>query len=355
MPLAGRRTPNGWIEGARDKRDAARKLLADGIDPSEQRELGKLQARLRETNSFEAVARDWWAQWSPARSARHAAQVLRRLEADLFPIIGALSISDLTAQHLMHVSLKIQERGATDIAHRAFQTGSMVLRYAVAHTLIARNPAADERPSDGLAPARKKNYARQDAKEVPELLRKIEKYDGSLYTRCALKLMALTFVRTSKLIGARWSEFDLDAKQWRIPAERMKMKTPHIVPLARQAIAVIQELEPTRLGRDLLFPGERDHATPMSNNTILFALYRMGHHSRMTGHGFRGIASRSLHELGHRHDLIELQLAHQERDQVSAAYNHATYLPQRAKMMQAWAEHLDRLRKGALVLPFKAA
>ena len=194
---------------------------------------------------------------------------------------------------------------------------------------------------------KKVNYPRLDVSELPPLLRRIDAYDGSPYTRGALKLMALTFVRTGELIGARWDEFDFGAAQWRIPAERMKMKTPHIVPLSRQAIDVLKELQPLRNLSTLVFPGERDHDKPMSNNTILFALYRMGYHSRMTGHGFRGVASTVLHELGHQHELIELQLAHQERNVVSAAYNHATYLQQRAKMMQAWANHLDTLKKRA--------
>ena len=271
--------------------------------------------------------------------------MLRRLEADVFPQIGPLPIDSLTAAQLLDVSLKIEKRGAIDIAKRAFQTCSMVLRYAVAHGLIERNPAADVKPSDALRPARKENYARLDAREVPELLRRIETYDGSPYTRCALRLMALTFVRTSELIGARWDEFDFAAKQWRLPAERMKMGTPHVVPLSTQALAVLADLQAIRTPSALLFPGERDHAKPMSNNTILFALYRLGYHSRMTGHGFRGIASTLLHELGHRHDLIELQLAHQERNATSAAYNWATYLPQRAGLMQAWADHLDTLRE----------
>lgn len=166
-----------------------------------------------------------------------------------------------------------------------------------------------------------------------------------------MKLLALTFVRTGELIAARWDEFDLEARQWRIPAERMKMKTPHIVPLAPQAVEVLQILRTTSNGRALLFPGERDHAKPMSNNTILKALERMGYKGRMTGHGFRGMASTMLHEQGHGHHLIELQLAHQERDQVSAAYNHALYLADRAAMMTTWANTLDKLRKGADVIP----
>jgi len=357
LPLAGRfdKAKKLRIEGARDKRDDARRLLANGIDPSQTRKEEDAARKVAAANSFEAVARAWWSKWSTDRSARHADQVLRRLEADVFPEIGALPVAKITAPQLLAVSLKIEKRGAIDIAKRAYQTCGQVLRYAVAHGLAERNAAADVKPSDALKSTRKKNYARVDVKEVPELLRRIEAYDGSVYTRLALRLMALTFVRTSELIGARWEEFDLEAAEWRIPPERMKMKTPHIVPLSRQALAVLADLDKLRAGRSLLFPGERDHDKPMSNNTILFALYRMGYHSRMTGHGFRGIASTILHEQGHRHDLIELQLAHQERDDVSAAYNHATYLPQRRKMMQAWADHLDRLRKGATVLPFKAA
>lgn len=347
--------PRVSLKEARLARDAARATLAHGTDPGERRRVAKAEKRLAADRTFESVARSWWAQWSHTKTAKHADQVLRRLEADVFPAIGAAAIDSLTAAQLLGVALKIEKRGAIDIAKRAFQTCSMVLRYAVAHGLIDRNPAADVKPSDVLRPTRKENYARLDAREVPELLRRIDAYDGSPYTRCALRLMALTFVRTSELIGARWDEFDLVARQWRIPAERMKMKTPHVVPLSRQALAVLADLQAIRTPSALLFPGERSHVRPMSNNTILFALYRMGYHSRMTGHGFRGIASTLLHELGHRHDLIELQLAHQERNATSAAYNWATYLPARAEMMQAWADHLDTLRASAEEAPRQAA
>jgi integrase len=192
---------------------------------------------------------------------------------------------------------------------------------------------------------KKGHYARVDAKELPILLRKIEAYVGSPQTRFALKLMALTFVRTGELIGARWEEFDLKKAEWRLPTERMKMRTPHIVPLSKQAVEVLTCLYELRGISALLFPGERDHERPMSNNTILMALGRMGYRGRMTGHGFRGVASTILHEQGFDHAHIELQLAHQERDDVSAAYNFATYLPQRRKMMQAWADYLDSARR----------
>jgi integrase len=340
---------------ARKERTAAREQLDKGIDPSAAKQDRKLAQRLAIGTEFEAVARAWFAHWSGPRSERHADYVLRRLAADVFPAIGHKPIGDVTAPQLLAMAKKIESRGALDIAKRALQTCGQVFRYAVAHGIIERNPAADVKPSDALKPRKKQNYARLDARELPELLRKIEGYDGTPYTRLALKLMALTFVRTSELIAAPWSEFDLDTAEWRIPAERMKMRTPHIVPLSAQAVEVLKCLHELRGGSGLLFPGERDHEKPMSNNTLLFALYRMGYRGRMTGHGFRGIASTVLHEQGFRHDVIELQLAHQERDDVSAAYNHATYLPQRRKLMQAWADHLDALRKGAKVLPFKAA
>ena len=340
---------------ARKERTAAREQLDKGIDPSAAKQDRKLAQRLAIGTEFEAVARAWFSHWSGPRSERHSTYVLRRLEADVFPAIGHKPIGDVTAPQLLAMAKKIESRGAIDIAKRALQTCGQVLRYAVAHGVIERNPAADVKPSDALKPRKKQNYARLDARELPELLRKIEGYDGTPYTRFGLKLMALTFVRTSELIAAPWSEFDLEAAEWRIPAERMKMRTQHIVPLSAQAVEVLKCLHELRGGSGLLFPGERDHEKPMSNNTLLFALYRMGYRGRMTGHGFRGIASTVLHEQGFRHDVIEIQLAHQERDDVSAAYNHATYLPQRRKLMQAWADHLDALRKGAKVLPFKAA
>jgi integrase len=277
---------------------------------------------------------------------------MRRLKADVFPAIGARPVSEIQAQELVAMVQAVSKRGALDIAKRALQTSGQVFRYAVAHGLAQRNPAADIKPSDVLASRKAGNYARISAKELPELLRHIEGYAGSAVTRLAMKLMAMTFVRTSELINARWSEFDLEARRWDIPAVRMKMKTPHIVPLSTQAVSVLQTLQLVSGRGKLLFPGERDHEKSMSNNTILGALDRMGYKGRMTGHGFRGVASTLLHEMGFDHAHIELQLAHQERDEVSAAYNHATYLKQRANMMQDWSDYLDSCTTGK-VLPFQ--
>jgi integrase len=247
----------------------------------------------------------------------------------------------------------IQRGGALDIAKRCYQMTGQVFRYAIAHGIAERNPAVDVKPSDILPSRRQTNYARVEAKELPALLRAIEAYQGTPVTRLAIKLLALTFVRTSELIGARWDEFDLQAGQWRIPAERMKMRTEHIVPLSLQAIQILQILHSITGKSELLFPGERNHGKPMSNNTILKALERMGYKGRMTGHGFRGLASTILHEQGFDHAHIELQLAHQERNAVSAAYNHALYLKQRAKMMQWWANYIDQQLSGN-VLKFRS-
>lgn len=340
---------------ARRARDEAKARLVDGVDPVQAKKDAKLAAQVRLGNRFEAVARAWHENWKGARSPRHAGYVLRRLEADVFPVIGAKPVAEVTAPQLLAVARRIESRGAVEIARRCWQMCGQVFEYALAHGMIERNPAKDVRPGAALKQREKSHYARIDAKELPDLLRRIHAYSGSPYTRLAMQLLALTFVRTSGLIGARWEEFDLEAAEWRIPAERMKMKTPHIVPLSKQAVDVLKCLREIRRIGSLLFPGERDHDKPMSNNTILAALKRMGYAGRMTGHGFRGIASTVLHERGFEHAHIELQLAHSKRDAVSAAYNFATYLPARRRMMQWWADDLDAQRQGAKVLPFKAA
>ena len=346
--------PETSLAEARDKRDQMRKQVAKEIDPVQAQHAAKQAKQFAQENSFEAVARAWYAGWAAARSPRHAEYVLRRLEADVFPAIGKRPVSEIKAPELVKMVKAIEKRGALDISKRAYQTTGQVFRYAIAHGLAERNPASDVKPSDVLASRKKTNYARIDAKELPELLRKIEGYQGTPATRLAIKLLAMTFVRTGELIGAKWDEFDLNAAEWRIPAERMKMRTPHIVPLSKQTVQLLQVLHGVTGHSKLLFPGERDHSKPISNNTILKALERMGYKGRMTGHGFRGLASTILHEKGFEHMHIELQLAHQERDQVSASYNHATYLKPRAKMMQWWADHLDQQLAGN-VIQFKVA
>ena len=344
--------PDVSLAQARDKADLARKLLATGVDPMAARKSDKIARRLAVEDTFAAVAQKWWESWKAARSDSHTVYVWRRLDADVFPAIGKRPIAEIEAPELVAMMKAIEKRGALDIAKRSLQTCSQIFRYAVAHGLAKRNPAVEIRPSDVLASRKKENYARLDSKELPELLRKIEVYNGSTVTRVAIKLMAMTFVRTSELIGARWEEFDLDGGRWDIPASRMKMKTPHVVPLSTQAVTLLRSLHTLTGHSPLLFPGERDHQKSMSNNTILGALDRMGYAGRMTGHGFRGIASTLLHEQGWPHAHIELQLAHQERNQVSASYNHAMYLQPRAQMMQAWSDYLDACVAGNVV-PFR--
>ena len=317
--------PEVTLKAVRTKQADAKELLKQGIDPSLHRQEQKQQEAIAATNSFESIARQWWAHWKTGKTERHAGYTIRRLDADIFPVIGSKPITEITAPILIMVIRKVESRGALDIAKRVLTTCGQIMRHAVAHGMAERNPAVDIKPSDVLKPTKKTNYARLDQKELPELLHKIDKYDGQPLTKLALQLMALTFVRTGELIGARWKEIELDKKLWRIPAERMKMKTPHIVPLSDQAITVFEEIKSLATDKVLLFPSERMDDKTMSNNTILFALYRMGYHSRMTGHGFRGIASTILHERGYNHDHIELQLAHSKRDVVSASYNHALY------------------------------
>ena len=328
--------PDVSLAKARDRHLKARQLLADNVDPCVEKKASSY--------TFETVAREWHSHWRSSRHERHAHYVLKRLEADVFPEIGSLPLEDLQASDFRDAVLKIERRGALDIAKRVLQTCGQIMRYAVAHDFAKHNPVAGVKPSDILKPHKRRNFPRVDAKELPALLHAIDNYVGAEHTRLALQLMALTFVRTSELIGARWSEFDIEAARWDIPGERMKMKTPHIVALSKQSLAVLEKLRAISFDRELVFPGDLKPAKPMSNNTLLFALYRMGYRGRMTGHGFRGVASTVLHERGWPHQHIELQLAHQERDDTSAAYNHAQYLEPRAKMMQAWANYLDEAR-----------
>ena len=347
------RYPDISLADARERRDAARRKLASGVDPMAERLAEKTAVIVATEYTFEKIAVRWLEHWKGNKSARHAATTRNRLRANVYPILGNRPIAKIEPMELVKLATGIEERGASDMAKRILQIVGMVFRYAVAHGYIKRSPTAEIRPSDILKPTRKQNMARIDAKELPALLRAIEVYDGRPLTRLAIKLMALTFVRTSELIGARWDEFDLDAMRWSIPSTRMKMQTPHIVPLSRQAIEVLDLLRTISGDELLVFPGEQDPRKPMSNMTMLKALERMGYKGRMTGHGFRGVASTILHEQGYNHDHIELQLAHAPRNEVSAAYNHALYLEPRAKMMQDWADFLEKTLRGGKILPFR--
>ena len=346
--------PIVMLEEARERHFAARKKLAAGIDPMVERKAEaatrqrEAEERQREAeNSFEKIARKWWEWWAAGKSPRHTDYVVRRLEADVFPAFGHKFIDNVTPADIRKLMLAIEGRGARDVAKRAHETTGQIFRYAIAHGIASRNPAADFKPKDILAESKEENFSRVDAKELPTLLAKMVSYDGDAITRLAMRLMAYTFVRTSELIESEWPEFDLDKARWDIPAERMKMDTPHIVPLSRQSVDVLRALQLLTGNGRFVFPGAHDKNKPMSNNTILFALYRLGYKGRMTGHGFRGLASTILHENDFADEHIELQLAHLKRNKVAAAYNHAKYLSQRASMMQWWADYLDaQLAKG---------
>jgi integrase len=345
--------PDVSLADARLRNAEARSLLAAGSDPMAERKAEKEAVIETSENPFSEIAALWFAHWKVNKSSRHVDATRRRLEANVYPVIGARPIALIEPPELVAMVKAIEARGAGDLAKRALETAGQVFRYAIAHGYASRNPAAEFKPSDVLRPTKKVNLARIDAKELPALLRSIEVYEGRQLTRLAIKLMALTFVRTSELISARWEEFDLETRRWSIPAARMKMNTPHIVPLASQAVEVLNLLQSLSGQYELVFPGEQDQTKPMSNMTILKALERMGYKGRMTGHGFRGLASTILHEQGYNHEHIELQLAHAPRNAVSAAYNHALYLEPRAKMMQDWADFLEKTQRGGKVLPFQ--
>jgi integrase len=373
VPLASRKVAGadapgggGIVKGARTLRDEAKALLLAGTDPGEAKREAKRALLAAHETAFEAVARAWWDRWRATKTERYAAHVLARLESDVFPEIGFRPVATLAASHFVHMARKIEARGAAELARRNLQVCGMVMRYAVAHDLSERNPVADVKPADVLKPRVVTNFARVGAGELPELLRKMAGYDGSPYTRAALALLALTFVRTSELIEATWQEFDLDAAEWTIPPDRTGRKgakgkrRPHLVPLSRQALEVLGTLKLIRgadrcTGPALVFPGERDHEKPMSNGAVLMALKRMGYRGRMTGHGFRGIASTWANERGYRSDVIEAQLSHAPGDRTRAAYNHAAYLEERRELMQAWADYLDAVRQSGKVIPFRPA
>lgn len=347
--------PDVTLKTARGEHGRFRELLTQGVDPSQYRQEQKQQAKQSLTNNFESVTKAWWNHWRKGQTEKYARSTIRRMEADVFPVIGNKPINEVTAAMLINVIKKVEFRGSSDIAKRALTTCGQVFRYAIVHGLAERNTATDIRSVDVLNPRKVKNFARVSEQELPKLLQQIDGYKWHPLTRLALQLMALTFVRTGELLGARWDEVDIDKKLWRISAERMKMRAPHIVPLSRQAIAIIEEIRSMGLNEILLFPSEKGNGKTMNVNTILHALYRLGYHSLMTGHGFRGLASTILHEHQYNHDHIELQLAHSKRDAVSASYNHALYLEPRARMMQDWADYLDGIKAGASILPFKTA
>ncbi len=334
--------PEITLTDARDRRARARKLVAQGTDPGEAKKEVKRQSLLRSASAFETLAREWYQKRTHEWSHRSAKTTLARLEQHILPKLGSRPIADITPPEVLAMARVVEANGALETARRVMQICGQIFMYAIATGRAERNPVPDLRGA--LKTPVVRHYSFLKAEDLPEYLIKLDAYDGNVQTKLALRLLLLTFVRTQELRGAQWPEIDWDKAEWRIPAERMKMRELHIVPLSRQAVTVLRELQKLSGNRPYLFPNEHKPAAFMSENTMLYALYRMGYHSRTTAHGFRSTASTILNEHDFRADVIERQLAHCERDTVRAAYNHAQYLPERRKMMQWWADYLDGIR-----------
>jgi integrase len=336
--------PETNLKKARKSRSEARDLLAQGHDPGEERKARKRAKRVAVGNKFETVAREWYDNQKGGWSTAHASAVLDRLERELFPVLGSRPIAEIDTPELLNLLRGIERRDALEVAAKVRIISGQVFRYAITTSRAKHDPSRDLKGA--LKTREKQQYARLAESDLPEFLSKLEAYDGNLLTRLAIGLLVLTFVRTGELRAATWNEFDLDKAEWRIPSERMKSRVEHIVPLAHQALSILKQLRGISGTREYVFPNEHHPLKPMSENTILYALYRMGYRGRSTGHGFRATASTILNEQGWEADVVERQLAHKEKNATRAAYHHAEYLAERKRMMQAWANYLDGQRSG---------
>lgn len=347
--------PEITLAVAREKRLAARRLMLDGIDPAKHRDEAKRAAVEKASNTFEKVAREWHSNKVPTWSERTATNTIRRLELDIFPEIGRRPIHEIKHRELIIALRKIEARGAHEVAHRLKAVCSQIFSYGIQIGLLERNIAVDMK--DVLKTVRPGHYAAIDTDELPAFIEALERNEARMLkpTLIALRLMMLVFVRTSELIETPWSEIDLEKDEWIIPWQRMKRGrltvnpdiTNHHVCLSRQALALLRELHGITGQGKYLFPNQRDHHKPLSNNAILKSLERMGYKGKMTGHGFRALAMSTIKErLGYRHEVIDRQLAHAPPDKLSSAYDRAQFLSERKEMMQAWADYLERVRTG---------
>ena len=339
--------PDVGLKLAREKADKIRQQLADGIDPSEQR---KIEQQEKEV-TFELVAMEYIERQSKKWGDKHKHTFQTRLERYLFPAIGKKPIRDITAPQILPPLRKIEAQGFNNTAHRILQSASQIFRYGIATGVAERDPARDL--EGALAPVVSNNRAAlTDPRDLAEFLRLVDAYNGHFVTICALKLLPMVFLRPTELVAATWSEFHLEAAEWRIPANRMKLREEHIVPLSRQAMEILQTLRPLAGKSDVVFPSINSRTRNLSTSTLNVALRRMGYKPEdVSAAGFRATASTMLNELGWNRDVIERQMAHRERNKVRGAYNHAEYLPERKKLMQAWADYLDALKGGAKVIP----
>ena len=346
--------PEITLQEAREKRLEARRLMLKGIDPAKHRDDAKRLAAEQSAHTFEKIAREWYTNKVPTWSERTSKNMIQRLEADIFPEIGRRPIGDLKHRDIIAALRKIEDRGASEIAHRMKAVCSQIFSYAIQCGLADRNLVVDMK--DVLKTRRASHFAAIDGDELPAFLGVLERNEARMFqpTRIALRLMLLVFVRTSELIETPWSEIDLEKGEWIIPWQRMKRgkltinpdMTNHHVCLSRQACELLRALHAITGHGKYLFPNQRDHQRPISNNTILVALERMGYKGRMTGHGFRALAMSTIkEELGYRHEVVDRQLAHAPKDKVASAYDRAQFLLERRKMMQDWADYIDAIAK----------
>jgi integrase len=347
--------PDISLSQARQKRDDAKKLLAIDIDPSENRKKTKAEKKLSSENSFELVAREWWQSHMKNKADSHKEKVIRRFELYLFPWIGKKPISSITAPQILETLRRIEKQNKVETAHRTLQTAGQVFRYAVQTGRAERDVTADLK---GALPATtvKHMAAFTEPKDVAELLRALDAFNGTLTVQCALRLAPLVFVRPSELRMAKWADIDLDAGTWQYLVS--KTKTDHIVPLSTQAIDILHEMHPVSGHGQYVFQGGHSPLKPMSESAINAALKRMGYDTKkdITGHGFRAMARTILHErLNIDPAIIEHQLAHKVPDTLGSAYNRTKFIEQRKGMMQVWADYLDELKAGAKVVSIQKA
>ncbi len=341
--------PDVGLKTARDRRTEARAILDRGEDPAAVKRGEKEKTEREAAVTFEAVAREWLGHQSTGWAAGTLDAIRKGLEAEVFPALGAQPMAQIRPREVLAIVKRIEARGAGETAGRVLQRVKAVYRYAVVHERIESNPMLDLKPSELLKPRKAKHRAAMVDKDVPAFLAIVDAYQGEPSTLAALRLLMLTAVRPGELRGARWAEIDTDAAEWRIPAGHMKMKAPHIVPLSRQAVRVLEAQRAISGTRDLVFPSPFYPSKPLSENTLNSALARMGYKGEHSAHGFRALFSTVANECGHDADVIERHLAHVERNDVRAAYHRAEYLPQRRELVQWWADYLDG-RKGGKVI-----
>lgn len=330
---------------AREEKVKAKRLIADNIDPVSHKREQKLATADNLENTFEAIALEWHENKRTVWTERYANQILDRLKDDIFPHIGKMPVKDIEPPALLEVIRKIEKRGALDLAKRQLQKCGEIFRYAIATGRGVRDPSRDIR--EALKPAKSGHFASIKVEELPEFLNKLQTNDARLYgtTQNAIWLMLLTFVRTSELINAKWEELDFDKKLWTIPAERMKMKKEHLVPLSDMALSIFEKQQLISGNREHVFASPIRPKNSISNNTILKALKLMGYQGKMTGHGFRALAMGAIkQELGYRHEVIDRQLAHLPKNKIDRAYDRADFLQERTKMMQDWADYIHKTR-----------